>query len=230
MKNGLRHLTLVSATAALACATGFGLGSIPAADAAVLLIFGQTTTADTVTGTRSGASTTITSDSTVEITAINATVVTPFSATFTLTATNTGPASLVGTGPGITQDYSGTFSITNGPINYLSGTFSDAVFGSGGALTLSASSVSPGESVSFTSNVIASNLITAFDRSASLSFTDVSPPLSIVNHTLRGFSSDVSGDFSATVPEPSTWAMMGIGFAFLGFAGFRSRKASVSIV
>jgi mannose-1-phosphate guanylyltransferase / mannose-6-phosphate isomerase len=42
--------------------------------------------------------------------------------------------------------------------------------------------------------------------------------------------SRVSGDFSATVPEPSTWAMMGIGFALLGFVGFRSRKASVSMV
>ena len=32
------------------------------------------------------------------------------------------------------------------------------------------------------------------------------------------------------VPEPSTWAMLGLGFAFLGFVGLRSRKASVSIV
>jgi hypothetical protein len=32
------------------------------------------------------------------------------------------------------------------------------------------------------------------------------------------------------VPEPSTWAMMGIGFAFLGFVGLRSRKVSVSTV
>ena len=31
------------------------------------------------------------------------------------------------------------------------------------------------------------------------------------------------------VPEPSTWALMGIGFAFLGFVGLRNRKASVSI-
>ena len=31
------------------------------------------------------------------------------------------------------------------------------------------------------------------------------------------------------VPEPSTWALMGLGFAGLGFAGFRARKTSVSI-
>jgi hypothetical protein len=34
---------------------------------------------------------------------------------------------------------------------------------------------------------------------------------------------------AAAVPEPSTWAMMLLGFAGLGYAGFRSRKTSVSI-
>ena len=33
----------------------------------------------------------------------------------------------------------------------------------------------------------------------------------------------------ATVPEPATWAMMLLGFVGLGFAGYRSHKASVSI-
>jgi hypothetical protein len=33
--------------------------------------------------------------------------------------------------------------------------------------------------------------------------------------------------FGTAVPEPSTWAMMLLGFAGLGFAGYRrSRKAS----
>jgi hypothetical protein len=32
-----------------------------------------------------------------------------------------------------------------------------------------------------------------------------------------------------TVPEPSTWAMMALGFAGLGFAGWRSRRRSVSV-
>ena len=35
---------------------------------------------------------------------------------------------------------------------------------------------------------------------------------------------------SSPVPEPSTWAMMLLGFAELASVGLRSRKTSVSIV
>jgi PEP-CTERM motif len=201
---------------------------IPAADASVLLIFGQTGLGDTVTGTRTGSSTTITSSTSVDIDEIDAaSIMTPISATFTLSATNSGPATT--SGGEITQHYNGTFSITSGATNFLSGTFSDAVFGSGGALTLSASNPSPTQSVSFTSNVIAPDLITAFDRAASLSFTDVSPTARIVAGTLGSFTSDVSGDFSSTVPEPSTWALMLLGFAGLGYVGFRKARARSAI-
>ena len=34
---------------------------------------------------------------------------------------------------------------------------------------------------------------------------------------------------SATVPEPSTWAMMLVGFAGLGFAGYRWTRKAVSV-
>jgi hypothetical protein len=37
----------------------------------------------------------------------------------------------------------------------------------------------------------------------------------------------VAGGVTATAPEPSTWAMMVLGFAGLGFAGYRrTRKAA----
>jgi len=34
----------------------------------------------------------------------------------------------------------------------------------------------------------------------------------------------------AALPQASTWAMMVVGFAGLGHAGFRGRKTSISIV
>jgi PEP-CTERM motif len=60
---------------------------------------------------------------------------------------------------------------------------------------------------------------------ADLSFTDVTPSAAIVLGTLGSFHSDVSGDFSATVPEPSTWAMMLLGFAGLALRGARQGTA-----
>jgi hypothetical protein len=197
---------------------------MPSADAAVLLIFGQTSTGDTVSAIRTGSSTTITSNTQVDITEIDAGVVTPILANFTLNATNVGAAFTVGSD--IVERFAGSFSITNGATNYLSGTFSDAVFGSGSGLTLTASNPSPLQSVTFTSNVIAPDLLAAFDRAASLSFTDVSPAAAIFSGTLRSFNADVSGDFSSTVPEPSTWAMMLLGFVGLAYAGYRRPKAA----
>ena len=202
---------------------------IPAADASVLLIFGQTGIADTVTGTRTLNSTTITSSAPVDITEIDAPLGIPISATFTLNAHSISAATTVGPAPDIVQAYAGSFSIIGGGINYLSGTFSDAIFGSGSGLVVTASNPSPTESVTFTSDVIAPSLLTAFDRAASLSFTDVTPDASIVLGTLNSFKSDVSGDFSSTVPEPSTWAMMLLGFVGLGYAGFRKARSAISI-
>jgi hypothetical protein len=142
----------------------------------------------------------------------------------TLSAVSTGPASIVG--GNVTQDYSGTFSITASGQNILSGTFTDAgIFGSGTSLTLSVSNATPGESLTFTSDVIP-----AVDlhnpEGMSLSFADVTPPASIVaSGTLASATMSVSGTFSATViPELSTWAMIALGFAGLGFVGFRQTR------
>ena len=72
------------------------------------------------------------------------------------------------------------------------------------------------------------------DTFSGLASVDVTSPFSVTElYQVR--SGGISGaandtiDLTAVVPEPSTWAMMGIGFAVLGFIGLRSRKASVSI-
>jgi hypothetical protein len=40
---------------------------------------------------------------------------------------------------------------------------------------------------------------------------------------------DVSTVTFSSVPEPSTWAMMGLGFVALGFAGYRARRPRTAI-
>jgi hypothetical protein len=39
----------------------------------------------------------------------------------------------------------------------------------------------------------------------------------------------VSGGISLSTPEPSTWAMMVLGFVVLGFAGYRKARKTAAI-
>jgi len=216
----MRKILLLSAVGALSAAV-----SIPVANATVLAVVGQVSDIDQVTATVSGGVTTITSDSTVDITAIDAPISVPITATLDFTATSVGPAILVG--GNIVEAFTGSFSITGGGNNYLSGTFDDSVFGGGSSLVLSASSDQPGETVTFTSSVIPVADL-ADNRGISFSFTDVSPPATTVgsgaSRTLAPFAADISGDFSANVPEPATWAMLGLGFAGMGLVGLTRRR------
>lgn len=43
------------------------------------------------------------------------------------------------------------------------------------------------------------------------------------------YDTHTSGSFSTAVPEPSTWAMMALGFAALGFAGYRTSRQRSSV-
>jgi hypothetical protein len=214
MKKSIRFLSLLAGTALAA----------PVANATVLSVVGQVGATDQVVASAAGGVTTITSDTTVDITAIDAPLVTPIVATLALDAHSVSPAITIG--GNVAQAYSGTFSITSGTTNYLSGTFVDTFFGGGSAAGLTASSDVAGEVVTFTSNVLPLNAITGPGRGVSFSFTDVTPGVSTVGvgslRTLAGFRSDISGDFSAaTIPESSTWVMLALGFAGLGYAAVR---------
>lgn len=195
------------------------------ASAATILTFGQTGGGSPITGTNNGAgTTTITaSDVAVTITGIIEGAAVPVNALFTLNATSVGNATTVA--GQVLQNFSGDFSIksTNGLINYLSGSFVDAVFGAGASLTMSAAE--PPGTLSFTSDVItAANL--GLDRGMSLGFANVTPSASITNDSLSSFHSSVSGTFSANanqVPEPITLSLVGLGLA--GVAARRRSKA-----
>src|SRR3954471_22658808 len=111
------------------------------ANAAPILSFGQTGASNTITATENGSDTQTTLTGTsipVIITQIFGGVPTINPAIFNFNATSLGTATIDGSGQ-FSQAFSGTFSIAVGSINYLSGSFTDALFGSGTGLTLTAS-------------------------------------------------------------------------------------------
>lgn len=209
---------------ALAVAAMFATG---AANATVILTFGQNDTANTITGTDTAGTTTITgTDVSIGVTQIDAALLTPFDALFSLSTTSTGAATLVG--GFVVQDYSGSFCITSlagcGGINYLSGTFTDATFGAGASLTMSAAQ--PPNSLVFTSDVISP---LDLGRGMAFSFANVTPGVHIApDGSLASFTSSVSGTMSANEvtlesPEPATLGLLGIALAAFGFAQRRRR-------
>jgi PEP-CTERM motif len=150
----------------------------------------------------------------------------PISATMTLDATSTNAAITVA--GQIMQNYSGSFAITSGSTNYLSGNFVDALFGSGTGLTLTASSATAGEIVSFTSSVIpAADL--GGPLAVSLALSNVTPSASILGTSVAAFTGHVSGTMSANAiaaPEPGSLAVLGVGLLGLGAVPRRRRRVN----
>jgi hypothetical protein len=181
-----------------------------------ILVFGQSGDQNLFSAVQSGGSTTLSAvDIPITITNITG-LATPLPAYFSLSATADTPATIDGSGH-IQQNFNGTFEIYSGAsltgIDYLSGTFDDTLFGSGTGATLTASTAGGSSSVTFTSDVIPWLDI---PRAMSLSFTNVKEPLAVVDNSIESFTSNVSGNFSAAVPEPASAVLFGVGVGAAG--------------
>lgn len=152
-----------------------------------------------------------------------------YSALLNISASSSAP--VTNTGPQFEQvGWSGFYSFTNAGINYLTVTFTNAIVdinGSGGSGSMFDTANT--NAVTYTSDIL--NLAGLSTKDFALGFSAVTPPYQIGQDGYGNpFTSNVAGTFAgATVPEPSSWAMMVIGVGMVGFA-VRARRAAVSTV
>ena len=196
-----------------------------------ILSFGQSGAGTSpITGVASGGVTTITAiDAPISVTSCLSCLSLIGSEFLTLHAVSVGPATLFS--GFVVQGFSGTFDITtSGGQDVLSGTFTDATFGAGTSLTLSASNNTKGESLILTSGVMPLANTTGAEA-ASLSFAGVTPAVGVSGGTLSSFKASVAGTFSGGqavgVPEPSSLALLLMGlstYATAAVVRFRRRR------
>ena len=133
-------------------------------------------------------------------------------------------ASNTGTTPGSQADVGWTYNVSGAP-NLVDAfaTFAGTTTGTG---TEDLSEVlSNGVSLSLNAAGSTSAMFSAIQSlSVVKDQSDFAGSAGSADSSILGNAFSVKG-----VPEPSTWAMIALGFAFLGFVGLRSRKSSASI-
>jgi hypothetical protein len=211
---------------AIACVATLFLGAHANAGGVTVLQFGQINPSDVLTASESGGVTQLftTGNGDGGGTSIPVTItnllgnsginIPAFETFMNLSSTNAA------TGSGfVMQSYSGTIEFTSGPggtgVNYLTATFgASTLFGVEGSGSVADSS--PPNAVAFTSDFGSGFVAPNF----SLSFSNIGPGLHITDGSIASFTAQNSGTFSASaVPEPASFALLGIGTA--GFVVFR---------
>lgn len=221
----MRSITIATLTAAALLAAGTAW----AAPVSVVQ-FSQNTGNQDVTIANNGAlmgstgATTITiADATANISQLLDNVTPIDGIDVTLNATSIDNAVTVG-GTGILQHFSGTFCLSSGPgctgIDFLSGSFSDAAFGTATGSQLTVNVASPPDALSLMSAVIPASQL-APPSSLNFAFTSVNPALFIdTNNSIGAATGSFSGNAAASavvVPEPGSAALLGVGL--LGLVG-----------
>jgi len=215
---------------ALASATAMLLLGISSANAGTVLIFAQYNSADVVTAT-TNAVTHVTTLSTagnpdgiggsipVYISSYDGTTYFPPLLAYETFVGVHSTGAATSSGGTISQTYAGEVEFLNatGTVDYLTATFTNAVF-SGSGFSASLNATAP--NLTFSSNVSTFGPNTGM----SIAFSGISPGLSETGGVLRGFTAQNAGDFSTSaIPEPSTLCLSAIA-VIAGAAVARSRK------
>jgi hypothetical protein len=214
-----------------ACLASLLLFSQGAASAGTVLVFGQNAPDEPISFTSGASGETITATNVaVQITTLGGVAVPPIAALFNMTATSTGTATVAG---GVaSQAFSGTFSVTSGTTNFLSGTWTGDMFtGTQGGHSGSMFVSDPPSSLTFTSSVIPAGQL-GTPNSFSIAFAGINPAIAATNGgNLGNYSASVAFTSSA-VPEPGTLVLMSIAgpivFCFGGMRRFLRRNSGRS--
>ena len=81
----------------------------------------------------------------------------------------------------------------------------------------------PGDGTPTITGSTSNGRFTFVDSSLDITGISISESLGVPSNSFE------IAQITTSVPEPSTWAMMGLGFAGLAFASYRARRASVRV-